>query len=123
MEQENYLMKKPNHQGYQLLDGNTVHYCNDNEVVFEWALIDLGTGNAYCVAHWVKFEDLGWHRLENIQWAWGTTYDTIEEAEVEYRRQVIKEHQIAIAELQEFLKEEQRLLGEAEKLLPEEEED
>lgn len=116
-------MKKPNQQGYRILDGNTVHICNDPDVVFEWALIDRGEGKTPCVGHWVSFDDLGWHQLENIQWAYGNYFDTLEEAEVYYREQVIEEMQSEIWDLKERLEEECKQLREARKALPEEKED
>lgn len=123
MEQENYLMRKPNEQGYRILDGNSVHYCNNPEVVFEWALIDRGEGKQFCVGHWVSFDDQGWHKLENIQWAHGHFFATLEEAEVYYREQVIEEMQSEIWDLKERMEEECKRLREARKALPEEKED
>jgi hypothetical protein len=121
MKPENYLQRNYNEQGYRILDGNTVHYCDNPEVVFEWALIDRGEGKSFAVGHWVQFEDCGWDRLEKIEWAHGHYFDTLEEAEVYYREQVVREMHEEIYELRLRLQEEVKELEEARKLDPKEE--
>lgn len=121
MDAENYLMKKPNNQGYRILDADFGRVCNDPEVSFEWALIDRGEGRTPVVGHWVKFNNKGWGQLDDIEWCHGHYFPTIEEAEVFYRKSVIDGLQEEIYELQEKLKYESARLAEAKKLLPEEE--
>ena len=124
MEYENYLMKKPNEQGYRILDGKTINECGNANVVFEWALIDRGEGRTPCVGHWVSvghFGEWSWE-MEDIQWSYGHYFNTLEEAEVFYRKKVMKEIQDEIALLKEILAEEHDKLREARKALPEEEE-
>lgn len=122
MAPEDYMQKEPNKtQGYRILDGNSVHYCDNPEVVFEWALIDRGEGRTPCVGHWVKFRDEGWCRFEDIEWNYGHYFNTIEEAEVYYRERVMQEMENEIEDLKDRLAQERNRYREAKKLVPEEE--
>ena len=119
MTPEDYMQKKPNEQGYRILNGNSVHYCCDPDIVFEWALIDRGEGRTPCVGHWVKFRDEGWCRFEDIEWNYGHYFNTIEEAEVYYREQVVRELMEEIEDLKERLAYQKNELYKAKKAVPE----
>lgn len=122
---ENYLMRKPNRQGYRILAGDSVHQCSDPNIVFEWALIDRGTGKTPCVGHWVQFTietTPAGYTWEDIEWGYGHYFDTIEEAEVFFHESVVNELTEEIAELQERLASVRKHLREARALLPDEEE-
>ena len=122
MEYDNYLMKEPNEQGYRILTGQNINTYS-REVDFEWALIDRGEGRTPCVAHCVTVGRYGkwcWE-MEDIEWSWGHYFETLEEAEVYYREQVIKTCREKIAEMQEYIEFERSELKEVRKLIPEEE--
>ena len=125
MEYENYFMKKANKQGYRILDCQYAQDSGDDKTSnFEWALIDRGEGRTPCVAHWATAKCVGtwcWD-LEDITWSYGYYFNTIEEAEVYYREQLIEALQAEIWDLQDRMKWELEKLREARKLLPEEEE-
>lgn len=121
MESENQLMKRPNQQGYRILDGESIHSCSDPKVIFEWALIDRGEGKSPCVGHWVSFTDNGYMKWEDIQWGYGHYFDTLEEAEVYYREQIVKEIEGEVRDLCERLGYARAELLTARALLPNEE--
>lgn len=125
MEYENYFMKKANKQGYRILDCQYAQDMGDDKTAnFEWALIDRGEGRTPCVAHWATARYAGiWEwELEDITWSYGHYFNTLEEAEVYYREQLVEQMQSEIWELKERLEEECKRLREARKRLPEEEE-
>lgn len=125
MEYENYFMKKANKQGYRILDCQYAQDMGDDKTAnFQWALIDRGEGRTPCVAHWATAKCVGtWEwDLEDITWSYGHYFNTLEEAEVYYREQLVKQMQSEIWGLKERLKEECKRLREARKALPEEEE-
>ena len=119
------FMKKPNKQGYRILDCQYAQDMGDDKTAnFQWALIDRGEGKTPCVAHWATARYAGiWEwNLEDITWSYGHYFNTLEEAEVYYRIQLIREWEMEREELEERIKEERRRLREARKALPEEEE-
>lgn len=123
MEQENYFMKKPNKEGYRILDCQYAQYPGDaGTSYFEWALIDRGEGRTPCVAHWVTAKCVGtWEwELEDITWRSGHYFNTLEEAEVYYREQLVAIMENEFLELKERLEEECKRLREARKALPKE---
>lgn len=119
------FMKKANKQGYRILDCQYAQDSGDDKTAnLEWALIDRGEGKTPCVAHWVTARYAGnWEwDLEDITWSYGHYFNTLEEAEVYYRTQLIRQMNMEIEELKERVKYEQKRLAEVEKLLPDEEE-
>lgn len=125
MEHENYFMKNPNKQGYRILDCQYAPNMGDDKTAnFEWALIDRGEGRTPCVAHWATARYAGtWEwDLEDITWSYGHYFNTLEEAEVYYRANLVSQMEMELVELQDRIKEERRRLREARKALPEEEE-
>ena len=119
------FMKKANKQGYRILDCQYAQDMGDDKTAnFEWALIDRGEGKAPCVANWATARYAGiWEwDLEDITWSYGHYFNTLEEAEVYYRTQLVRQMEMELEELEERIKEERRRLREARKRLPEEEE-